>query len=548
YELYGLNAGGYHITNLVLHILSTLLLFRLFHRMTGALWPSAFVAAFFALHPLHVESVAWVAERKDVLSAFFWMLTLCLYVYYVEKPDIKRYLLVFCGFVLALMSKPMVVTLPLIMILLDYWPLKRFESKKENLFLWQLKEKLPLFILSAVFTIITLVAQQKPYDSKASFPLASRLANAPVSFVTYLEKTFRPHDLTVLYPFSAQIPIWQVLFASLLILIITLFVIMMAKRLPYLFVGWLWYAIIIAPVIGIIQIGNQVMADRYTYLPLIGIGIGMAWGIPALLKSESICKKTLFPAGIGFLIILSFFCWKQCGYWKNSIEICNHILQITKNNYVAHINLGSALFDEGKAEEAIAHYNEAIRIRPNIILSYNKRGVAYAKLGLYQQAFEDLNRAISMKPDYAEAYYTRGTIYNNLGLYPKAIDDLNEAIRLQPDNISAYFNRAGAYIKLERYQSALDDLSKVISLAPAPFDAYNNRGFIYLMLGRYQEAFDDYSKAILLKPDYANAWNNRAFVYLKTGNTEAGCSDASKACKLGICATLEAAINSGLCR
>jgi tetratricopeptide (TPR) repeat protein len=415
------------------------------------------------------------------------------------------------------------------------------------LLLWQLKEKLPFFVLSAVFTIITLVAQQKPYDPSASFPLTSRLANAPVSFVTYLEKIFRPHDITVLYPFSAHIAAWQVLLAFLLILVITAFVIIMAKRLPYLFFGWLWFAIIIAPVIGIIQVGNQVMADRYTYLPLIGMGVGLAWGLPSLFKSENIRKKILFPAGIIFLVILSILSWKQCGYWKNSIEICNHVLRTTKNNFVAHINLGSALFDEGNTEKAIAHYNEAIRIKPDLILSYNKRGVAYAKLGRYQKAFEDLNLAVSLKPDYAEAYYNRGTIYNKLGLYQKAVDDLSEAILLKPDNIAAYFNRGGAYINLGRYQPAIDDLSKVISLSPAPSDAYNNRGFAYLMLGRYQKAFEDYSKAILLKPDYANAWNNRAFVYLKTGNIKSGCSDARKACELGICATMEAAVSSGLC-
>ncbi|MCX5848824.1 MAG: glycosyltransferase family 39 protein, partial [Deltaproteobacteria bacterium] len=254
YQLYGLNAGGYHVTNLIIHILGTLLLFWLFCRMTGAVWKSAFVAALFALHPLHVESVAWIAERKDVLSAFFWMLTLCFYVHYTEKPAIRRYLLVLFSFVLALLSKPMVVTLPIIMILLDYWPLKRFESKRGNLILWQLREKIPFFILTAALVIVTLYTPNEQETYIKGFPLSSRLANAPVSFMTYLEKTFWPHDMAIFYPFPAHIPVWQILGATLLILAISAAVIVMAKRLPYLFVGWLWFAITLLPVIGIIQI------------------------------------------------------------------------------------------------------------------------------------------------------------------------------------------------------------------------------------------------------------------------------------------------------
>ena len=240
YQIYGSNAGGYHMTNLILHILSTLLLFWLLNRMTETIWKSAFVTALFALHPLHVESVAWISERKDVLSGFFWMLTLCMYVYYTEKPAMKRYLPVLFAFVCALMSKPMVVTLPVIMILLDYWPLKRFESKKDNFILWQLREKLPFFVLSAVFSIITFYAQ--PSAPAKIFPLSSRLANAPLSFVTYLFKTFWPLDLSVFYPFPSQIQVWKVLCASLLIFLISAAVILAVKQLPYLFVGWLWYA------------------------------------------------------------------------------------------------------------------------------------------------------------------------------------------------------------------------------------------------------------------------------------------------------------------
>jgi len=525
YQLHGLNAGGYHVTNLILHILSTLLLFWLFNRMTGMMWRSAFVAAFFALHPLHVESVAWIAERKDVLSAFFWMLTLCLYVYYTEKPVMKRYLpVVFC-FVLALMSKPMVVTLPVILILLDYWPLERLQSQKvttnltnvmpvstnqsiqetkpeegtlnesmspphkwklpktriaEIIPLWQIWEKIPFFVLSAVFSIITIYAQFNPSVKHYQFPLGPRLANAPVSFMTYLEKAFVPNYMAVFYPFSFQLPAWQVWGSVFLILFISVVVIISMRRLPYLFTGWLWYAITLLPVIGIIPVGGFSMADRFTYLPLIGITVMLAWGIPPLIKSEDMRKKILFPASMAFLAILTFLTWQQCGYWKNSIDLFNHTLQVTKHNYLAHIDLGSALFDEGKTEDAIAHYSEAISIMPNIILSYNNRGIAYAKLGQHQRAFEDFNKAISLKSDDA--------------------------------------------------------------------DVYINRGFAYTQLGQYQRAIEDFNEAIRLKPDYAKAYNNRALVYFNQKNIFSGCSNAQKACALGNCKILEDAKGKGLCR
>ena len=476
-QLHGLNAGGYHLTNLILHIMSTLLLFWLFNRMTGAIWKSAFVAALFALHPLHVESVAWIAERKDVLSAFFWMLTLCLYVYYTEKPAIKRYLLVLFCFVCALMSKPMVVTLPIVMILLDYWPLRRFESREDHWVLWQLKEKLPFFILSAFFSIITLHAQYNPSIERLSFPLTSRLANAPVAFMTYLEKTFWPHDMAVFYPFPYQIPLWQVLGATFLILIISVAVILRMKRLPYLFVGWLWYTITILPVIGIIQIADFAMADRYHYLPSIGIAIGLAWGIPLLIKNKVLRKNILFPVSIASIAILSVLTWQQCGYWKNSIKLFSHALQITKDNYVAHNNLGLALFDEGKIKEAMYHYHEAIRMNPDYADFYNNRGIGYFGLDKPQSAIEDYNKAIILNPNHAAACYNRGIAYVKLGQYQRAFEDLNEAIRLKPDFADAYNNRAIIYLNQGNMETGCHDAQKACTLGNCKLlDAAKGRG------------------------------------------------------------------------
>ena len=528
YQFYGLNAGGYHWTNVIIHIISVLLLFWLFNRMTGAPWKSAFVAALFAVHPLHVESVAWIAERKDVLSAFIWMLTLCLYVYYTEKPVIKRYLLVLFSFVLALMSKSIVVTLPVIMILLDYWPLKRFQSQKENLTLCQLKEKLPFFILSAVFVILTLHAQ----PSVKHFPLSSRLFNALVSFITYLEKTFWPHNMAVFYPFPSQIPIWQIFGATFLIIIISLGVIVMAKRLPYLYVGLLWYTITLLPVIGIIQVGNHAMADRYHYLPSIGIAIMLAWGIPALFKSEKIRNKILFPIGTAFLTIMVLLAWQQCGYWKNDFELFNHAVLVTKDNCIAYNHRGVAYGKLGQYQLAIDDFNKITFINPNDIVAYYNLGKAYSELGQYQLAIGKYNAAIRLKPDYTDAYYNRGIIYGERGKYDLAIEDYSQAIKLQPNFAKAYNNRGIVYVNLGQNSRAIEDFDKVIQMEQDFVEAYNNRGFAYYKLGQYQRSIEDYNKAIRLRPDYVSAYYNRATAYDKLGQNQLANYDRNQASRL----------------
>jgi hypothetical protein len=320
-------------------------------------------------------------------------------------------------------------------------------------------EKIPFFVLSAVLVIIILYAPDKP--SEEGFSLASRLANAPVSFVIYLGEIFWPHDLSIFYPFVAQLLILQVWGCVLLIIVISAAAISMMKRRPYLLVGWLWYAITILPVIKIIQVGNDAMADRYTYLPSIGIGIGLAWGIPLLFKNEDTRKKILFPAGTAVLAILAILTWHQCGYWKNSIELFSHALQVTNDNYLAHNNIGFALFTEGRMEEAIDHYNKAISIKQNSADNYNNRGVAYGKLGQHQRAIEDYNRAIRLKPDYAEAYFNMGNVYSELSQYQQAIENYNKAIYLKPDYLQAYGNRGTAYLNQGNRESGCSDAQKV---------------------------------------------------------------------------------------
>ena len=534
WRLFGTNASFYHLVSLLLHIGAVLFLFLFLNKATKRFWPSAFVAALFALHPLRVESVAWASEHKDVLSMFFGMATLYAYAQYVEKSRISKYFICLILFTLSIMSKPTLVTLPCVLLLLDYWPFERWQKpftpvnisatgekidapakSRSQVIANLLWEKAPFFLLSMLLGIM-LIGQLQANDSFLSLQRLSfsdRMMNTIVSYVSYLGNTFWPVDLACFYPYAHSFQLWQVIGAASVLLAISVAVVFLVKKTPFLAVGWFWYLGALFPVSGLMQAGVQARADRYTYFPFIGIAIMVAWGILLLIKHEDIRKKILFPAAIAALSIMAVFTWQQCGYWKNSIDICNHALQVTKDNYLAHINLGSALFDEGKTEEAIAHYSEAISIMPNIILSYNKRGIAYAKLGRHQRALEDFNKAISLKPDDAISYNCRGNAYAELGQYQMAIEDYNKTIRLKPDNA----------------------------------DAYNNRGTIHTKLGQYQMAIEDFNNAIRLKPDDADTYFNRGIVYFTQGNNKPGCFDAQKACALANCKTLEIAKTKGLC-
>jgi len=515
YQLYGFNAGGYHVTNLLLHILSTLLLFWLLNRMTGAFWKSAFVAVLFAIHPLHVETVVWITKRKDVLSAFFWMLTLCFYVYYAEKPVIKRYLPVLFFLVCALMSKPMAVTLPVIMMLLDYWPLKRFDQKQKNDLSWQFREKAPFFILSFIFIMITIFAQYNKHIKIAQYPLDSRLKNAAVSFMTYLEKTFWPVDLAAFYPFADQLPAGQILASVMLFLMISLLVIMVRKRFPFILVGWLWYVITIIPVLDIFRSALRSMSDNYMYLPSVGIFIMLAWGVPSFFPREETGKKIFLPAGLLFLAILTILSWRQCGYWHNSLDLWNHALKVTKNNWLA----------------------------------FNQRGLYYSETGRHQQALENYNEAIRIKPDYAYAYNNRGNTHLQLVQYQKAIQDFNKAIEVYPFYLEAFNNRGNAYASLGQYQQALKDYDQAISIKPDYAKAYHNRGITYgIRLGQYQRGLDDLNEAVRLQDNYTDAYLSLGMIHFNQGNKELGCADFKKACDLGNCSYLRKFQNNKECR
>jgi len=329
-----------------------------------------------------------------------------------------------------------------------------------------------------------------------------------------LEKILWPHDLAVFYPYELSLPLWEIILSGAIIIIITLSVLYYIRKQPFLFVGWFWYLGTLIPVIGLVQVGSQVMADRYTYLPSIGIAIMLAWCVPFFIKNEDKCKNVLFPLAAAFLVILSVLTWQQCGYWKSNTELWTHNLKITRNNWLAHNNIACHLKHEGKINEALYHYNEAIRINPYYADAYNNRGVVYYNRGQYQHAIEDYSKAIRIKPNYTNAYFNRGVVYGGLGQYQLSIEDFNEVIRLEPNYA----------------------------------EAYNNRGFTYFKIGQYQRAIVDYNSAITHNPGYADAYCNRAVIYLIRGNKELGCSDAQKAHDLGNCKTLEAARDRGYCQ
>ena len=455
WSLFGANATGHHLVNLLLHIGAVIFLFLFLNKTTNNIWPSAFAAAFLALHPLRVESVAWAAERKDVLSMFFAMACLYVYSFYAEKTKISQYFLCLLLFILALLSKPMMVTLPFVLMLLDYWPLGRWQkastpvnipvivnkksdkkkykqrkadsikekkisiplTSRSTIIRSLLWEKVPFICLIIPLSIVTFWAQDKDkmVISTDILPFIESFINAIVSYVAYLGKIFWPVNLAVFYPFEYSMPLWKVLISAIILIAITLVVLYYIKKLPFLFVGWFWYLGTLVPVIGLVKAGTQAIADRYTYLPSIGITMMLLWGIPLLFPREGTRKKIIFPAGVVFLTILAVLTWQQCGYWKNDFKLWNHALKVTKDNYLAHHNFATVLIDEGKNKEAIYHINKGMSIKPNFAQSYQARGTAYYNLGQYQLAIEDYNKAISLKPDYADLYFNRGMAYFRQG-------------------------------------------------------------------------------------------------------------------------------------
>ncbi len=538
-QLFGLRPTWHHLMNLLFHIANTVLLFFVLQRMTKALWQSAFVAALFALHPLHVESVAWVAERKDVLSTFFWVLTMGAYAGYVERPGLKRYLAV-CGcFVLGLLAKPMLVTLPFVLLLLDYWPLGRLSREGAPVFQWAtihplLVEKAPLLLLAGLSCVVTYSVQ---YHGGATWamgilPLGARLANALVAYAAYIGKMVWPIDLAVLYPHPVWWPLWKVAVGAVMLPLLTVPAVWAGKKLPYLAVGWLWYVGTLVPVIGIVQVGSQAMADRYAYIPLVGLFIIVAWGVPRLLARLPRRREALVALSALCLVCLFLQTWKQVSYWRDNITLYNHTLAITDRNGPIRINRGIAYWASRNYNAAIADFGKAIEVNPRVAPPYMNLGVAYNSLRDHTRAIEAFNKALELDPKYAAAYLNRGLAYNVLGDRARAIADFTKAVEVGQGFALAYDNRGIVHGAMGDQAGAIADFNKAIEVDPGYAPAYYDRGGAYQAIGDYAGAIADFTKAIAIDPGYALAYYNRGGAYEAMGDQIRAIVDFNKAIEL----------------
>jgi len=533
-HFYGLNPRGHHLTSLGFHIANSLLLFSVLCRMTGEIWKSCFVASLFAFHPINIESVAWASERKNVLSTFFLLLTMWAYINYIQKKNFTRYSIVLLFFILGLMSKPMLVTLPFVFLLLDYWPLNRFKipladtlpSRKEisqnknRLLIILLFEKIPLLILVAGSCTITLIAQKSwgAVVSLENVSLISRISNALVSYLKYLEKMVLPKNFSIFYPYPAEgIVLWKVLMSGLILITITFISIRLIKKAPYIVVGWFWYLGTLIPVIGLVQVGQQAMADRYAYVPLIGIFIIIAWGLPELLKNYIFRKKLLlFLTGIYFSVLVTL-CWIQLQHWKSSITIFQHAINVTDKKYPSFVgvynNLGVVLIAQMKFEEAITNFIKAVELQPNYPESYNNMGYALSELKRFSEANVYYEKAIRLKSDYAEAHNNLANSLSKTTSFNKAIIHYKKAIQYKPDFSKANFNLGITLNKSNYSEEAIPYLEEAIRLEPNFFQAHLALGNILILKDNFERAIYHLETTIRLDSNNAVAHNSLGSIF-----------------------------------
>ncbi len=576
-QLFGLRPQGHHMTSVLFHTVNAVLVFLVFRSLTGAFWRCVLLATLFALHPLQVDSVAWVTERKNLLSAFFWLLTTWAYARYAEggrlqaggwrleeagriqesgadathhvRPPQFRdgerapratppasslqppaiYCLALFFFVLGLMCKPVLVTLPFVLLLLDYWPLRRLQLSTLDLRLSTLRplvlEKLPFFALAIASSLITIIAHRGvgTLGSVAGPPWEMRIENALLSYVRYLGKALWPSHLAVFYPYPTAWPAWEAVTCGLLLMVICGLVLSTARRCPWLFVGWFWFLGVLVPFIGLVQAGEQAMADRFMYVPVIGIIVAIVWGSHSLLGCGRTRQPGLLIAGSAAVVLCMVVTRQQLGYWKTSETLFRHAIEVTKDNYLGHKGIGDALITQGRVDEAIEQYQEALRLKPNRAESYNNLGLALHRKGRADDAISQYYQAIRLKP--ADA-----TVRNNLaialagkGQTDEAIGQFQEALRLKPNSAEAHNNLGLALYRKGRNDEAISQYQEALRLKRNYPFACNNLGSALLKKGQIDEAIRQFQEALRLKPDYANARNNLSRALgMKNAPAEAG--------------------------
>jgi tetratricopeptide (TPR) repeat protein len=474
-SLFGADAGWHHLVNVALHALNSVLLLSFLRRTTGATWRSAAVAALFAIHPLHVESVAWISERKDVLSGVFFFLALHAWVSYARRPGVLRYLAVAGLLVLGLLAKPMLVTLPFVLLLVDAWPLGRVEGVGASLarrLAPLVVEKLPLLAIAAAASVVTWLAQAAGQTTVAldTVPLAARVANALASYVLYLVRTVWPSGLAAFYPHPALagggIPAWKTAGAAVLLAAITALAVRERSRRPYLPWGWLWFLGTLVPVIGLAQVGEQGLADRYTYLPLVGVLVAVAWGASEVVERLRPRRAGVWAAAVLVIAALAGAAFRQVGTWRDSLALHRRALAVTERNWIAWNGLGDALSDAGRPDEAIEAYREALRIRPRLASAWNGLGAAHGMLGAHAQAIAPLEEALRIQPRYADAWYNLGTAYGSAGQHARAAECFRSAVSIRPGDVRAWTNLAIASALARDRRGAAESLQALGRIDP----------------------------------------------------------------------------------
>lgn len=533
-QLFDLRAGGHHAINVLLHAANSVLLLFLLEHLTGALWRSALVAAVFAWHPMHAESVAWISERKDVLGALFWMLTIWAYAASVRQANRRKlfYILSLFFFTLGLMSKPMLVPLPLILLLLDFWPLQRSEPLRGLVM-----EKIPFLALSLAASLLTIWSQHSVGAMMAAEPLPLRIENALVSCGVYLTQFFAPANMAMFYPFPHFVPAWQWVGAALLLAGITWAVLVQARTRRYLIVGWLWFLAALAPVIGLIQVGMQSRADRYTYIPYIGVAIILAWGF------QEVCAawlrvRTMFVA---LSSIWLFGCCvvarTQAGYWRSNVPLFEHSIKVTSGNYMALDHLGQAFMADGKLDEAMSNFQEVLRLRPGAALPYNDVGNVYALQHKLDDALSMFQKAISLDPDFSQARCNAGNALLLKGNYPAAMEQLKIALELNPADAIAQRHMADALIRSGRAAEAVPYCENAVRLEPKGAYNYYALGYACMLAGDPRRALVNFKKSLQLAPQQPECLNALAWMYATSPASElrdgqAAIELAAEACAL----------------
>jgi tetratricopeptide (TPR) repeat protein len=536
-QLFGMNARYFHLTNVMLHTANVLLLFWLLRWMTGDVWPSAFVAAFFGLHPAHVESVAWVTERKDVLSTLFWLLTTLAYVRYAERPGWGRYALTAVLFALGLMAKPMLVTLPATLLLFDYWPLRRWgggESRFARASLGRLiVEKLPLFALVAVSLPLTIRAQAVAIRTFDQLPMLVRSKNALVSYAQYIGMLFWPSDLAVFYPHPrGSIPEWKLAAAAALLIGVSVVAFALARRRPYLIVGWLWYLGTLVPVIGLMQVGVHALADRYTYVPYIGLGIMLAWGAADLAASFAWVRPLIAAAGVAALATCFALTWRQVGYWHDSVTLWRHTLAVTHDNALAHDYLAMEFVARDDPAGAVEQYREAIRLVPQGAWLHCNLAKALERLNKLDDAVAEFEVSLRLDPTAVDCHGGLAHVLEAQGKTAAALEHYAEIARLDPSSAAAHFHQGRLLARLGRHGEALTEYDAALALQPDMASAHNNKGVALEALGRLPEAAASYRKAVGYDPGDFVFRCNLAYALAADGKSDQAAAQYREATRL----------------